>query len=125
MSLQEVQNCGNFITLLEDENYIELIAFYYPHNLEKYYDVTDKQLLWELIKMELRSKTISYSKPKRSKLRNKEEALQKELKELDHKFYNGEDDVFDQGTLDKYEAAKGELKRFTRHGDKGHVQIQV
>ena len=49
-------------SLLEDENYKELIAFYYPHILEKYRDVTGRQLLWELIKMELRSKTISYSK---------------------------------------------------------------
>ena len=99
-------------SLLEDKNYKELIAFYYPHILEKYRDVTDKQLLWELIKMELRSKTISYSKQRRSKLRNKEEALQKELQELDLKICNGDDNnVFDQGILDKYEAAKGELKK--------------
>ena len=75
-------------SLLEDKNYKELIALYYPHILEKYRDVTDvtaMSLLWELIKMELRSKTISYSKQRRSKLRNKEEALQKELQELNHK----------------------------------------
>ena len=70
-------------TLLEDENYKELIEFYYPQILVKYHKVTDKQLLWELIKMELCAKTITYSKEKRSKLSNKEKALQEELQELD------------------------------------------
>ena len=37
-------------TLLEDENYKELIEFYYPQILVKYHEVSDKQLLWELIK---------------------------------------------------------------------------
>ena len=48
-------------TLLEDDNYKELIEFYYPQTLVKYHEVTDKQILWELIKMELRAKTIKYT----------------------------------------------------------------
>ena len=76
--------------------------------LNKYSEVTDKQLLWELIKMELRAKTIKFSKQKRFSLRNKEEALQNELQELDHKICNS--DAFDQEILEKYEAAKEELK---------------
>ena len=36
--------------------------------------------------MELRAKTIKYSKQKRSGLRNKEKILQNEVQELDHKF---------------------------------------
>ena len=59
--------------------------------------------------MELRSKPIGYSKEKRYKLRNKEEILQEELQELDSKIYNG--DYFDQDILEKFEAAKEELKR--------------
>ena len=59
--------------------------------------------------MELRSKTIRYSKETRSKLRNKEEVLQKELQELDSKICNGH--FFDQDILEKFEAAKEELKR--------------
>ena len=90
-------------TLLEDENCKDLIEFYYPQILTKYPEVVDKQLLWELIKMELRAKTIKYSKQKRSSLRNKEEALQNELRELDHKICNS--DTFDQEILEKYEAA--------------------
>ena len=53
-------------TFLEDQDYIDLINFIYPWTLEKYKDVESKQLLWELIKMELRAKTMSYSKKKRA-----------------------------------------------------------
>ena len=95
-------------TLLEDENYKDLIEFYYPQILNKYSEGVDEQLLWELIKMELRAKTIKYSKQKRSSFRNKEETLQNELQELDHKICNN--DTFDQEILEKYEAAKEELK---------------
>ena len=95
-------------TLLEDENYKDLLEFYYLQILTKYPEVVDKQLLWELIKMELRAKTIKYSKQKRSSLRSKEEALQNVLRELDHKICIS--DTFDQEILKKYEAAKQELK---------------
>ena len=60
-------------TLLEDKNYKEFITIKYPQILVKYSEVTKQQLLWELIKMELRSETIKYSKDNRFKLRNKEE----------------------------------------------------
>ena len=38
--------------------------FCYPQIVEKYSEGTDKQLLCELLKMELRSKPIKYSKQK-------------------------------------------------------------
>ena len=58
--------------------------------------------------MELRAKTIEFSKQKRSSLRNQEEALQNKLQELDHKICNS--DAIDQEILEKYEADKEELK---------------
>ena len=91
---------------MEDENYKELIEFYYPQIL---------------VKMELRAKTIKYSKEKRSKLRNEEKALQEGLQELDRKICNN--DVFDQETLGKYESAKGKLKRI--HGIRGKEAISM
>ena len=95
-------------TLLKDENYKELIEFYYPQILEKYSEVAEKQLRWELIKTELRSTTIKYAKKKRSDLRSKEESLERVLKELDHKICN--DDTFNSQILEQYEAAKKDLK---------------
>ena len=108
MSSIELQVLWKFInTLLEYNNYKELIAFYYPQILRKYSEVTDSQLLWELIKMGLRAKTIGYSKEKWFKLRNKGEALQKELQEIDFKICNG--DYFERDILEKFEADKEEL----------------
>ena len=58
-------------TLSEDQDYIDLINFIYPRTLEIYKDVVEsKQLFWELIKMEPRAKTISYSKKKELSLKN-------------------------------------------------------
>ena len=59
-------------TLLEDPDYIELLHFIYPRTLEKYKDVETKQLLWELIKMELRAQTISCSRKKRAEVKKRE-----------------------------------------------------
>ena len=48
--------------LLEDDENKTLIKDGLENILEYYKDVESKQLLWELIKMEIRSKTIIYSK---------------------------------------------------------------
>ena len=45
-------------SLLEDDDFKERISFYYPQIHKKYTDVKDTQLLWELIKMEIRMETI-------------------------------------------------------------------
>ena len=94
-------------TLLEDQDYIDLINFIYPWTLEKYKDVESKQLLWELIKMELRAKTMSYSKKKRAEVKNREIFLQHNLDELDYKICNDAD--LNPHILDQYEAEKNEL----------------
>jgi len=77
---------------------------------EKYKDVESKQLLWELIKMEIRAKTIKFSKSKRSELKKRELTLQTELEELDRKICNSTYMDLDQDVLEAYDAAKEELK---------------
>ena len=98
-------------SLLEDDYFKEQISFYYPQIHEKYADVKDKQLLWELIKMEIRMKAIRYSKEKRYKLKKRELTLQKELQDLDDKICNTDFETLDQNVLVEYEAAKEELKK--------------
>ena len=67
-------------------------------------------------------KLLNIQNKKRSSLRNKE-ALQNELRELDHKICNS--DTFDPEILEKYEAAKQELKHIHEvRGERGHVQIK-
>ena len=58
--------------------------------------------------MEIRSETIKYSKAKRKRLNNRENLLQQEIEVLDHEMYNNVD--LNQQLLNKYEAAKNELK---------------
>ena len=108
-------------TLLDDKNYVDLIRFLYPQILEKYKDVENKQLLWELIKMEIRSKTLSYSKSKRCELRKREVAIQNELEELDFKICNSANMDLDSQILDKYESAKKGLKNL--HDLRGNEAI--
>ena len=50
--------------LLIDKDYVELISGKIPEFASKYREVTDKGLLWEMIKMEIRAATIVYSKKK-------------------------------------------------------------
>jgi len=73
--------------------------------------VENKQLLWELIKMEIRSKTFSYSKSKRCELRKREVAIQNELEELDFKICNSANMDLDSQILYKYEWAKTKLRK--------------
>ena len=84
-----------------------MINFIYPRMLEKYKDVESKQLLWELIKMELRAKTMSYSKKKRAEVKKREIFLKHNLDELDYKICNDAD--LNPHILDQYEAEKNEL----------------
>ena len=53
--------------LLKDNEYINLIKGNYPSIQGKYQNVENRQLYWELLKMEIRSTTIAY-------LRNRETA---------------------------------------------------
>ena len=94
--------------LLEDLNYINLINTFYPKILDKYKDVKSKKLLWEMIKMEIRSKTIQYSKNKRLNLKRKEIELQEEIQKLDQQICDNQ--YFNQNLLNNYELAKKELK---------------
>ena len=58
-------------SLVEDNEFVELIKRQYPVIRKKYLDLKDDRLKWELIKMELRSITISYTKHKGKQCRNR------------------------------------------------------
>ena len=94
--------------LLEDKDYIDLINTSYPRILDKYKELKSKRLVWEMIKMEIRSTTIEYSKKRRLKLRRKEIEIQDEIQKLDRQICN--DQYLDENILNKYESAKKELK---------------
>ena len=68
---------------MEDNEFLDLITNNYSSIREKYVDVVDKKLKWELIKMEIRRKTISFPKRKTFLDRKRELNLQRRLEELD------------------------------------------
>ena len=92
---------------------------YYPCILQKHADVTDKQLLWELIKMEIRSETIRYSKRKSKQSKTCESAIESRIEQLDAKICN--DVCQDQQDLLEYEKLKKELQGIYEADGKGAI----
>lgn len=60
--------------------------------------------------MEIRAKTIKFSKSKRSEVKKRELTFQTELEELDRKICNSTNMDLDQDVLEAYGAAKEGLK---------------
>jgi exonuclease III len=57
-------------SLLKDKAYVQQINTGYAKAVEKYSDIEDKGLKWDLIKMELRSTSVCYSKNKAKETRD-------------------------------------------------------
>ena len=72
--------------LLKDDNYLKQIRNSYPEIWAKYEYIQDKRTFWELLKMELRSVTISYAKGKAKETTKPEHAIKDELQKLDHNY---------------------------------------
>ena len=66
-------------TLLDGEVYIAHIRELIPQIREKYSFIQDKQLFWELMKMELREKSISFAKQKSRALSKRETEISRRL----------------------------------------------
>ena len=69
-------------SLLQDEIYVSNLRAEIPNFKQKYDDVEDLRLKWDLIKMEIRSFTIEYSKNKAKKRKSAEINLQNQINEL-------------------------------------------
>ena len=72
-------------SLLSDTNHVELLSFKIPMFAKKYEQITDKGLYWELIKMEICTFTISFSKKKAKRKQDKKSILLSEMMRLQTK----------------------------------------
>jgi len=106
-------------TLLQDESYLQLIKDYYPCILQKSAEVNNKQLLWELRKMEIRSETISYFKGKSKQSKMCESIIQSRIEELDSRICK--DVCLDQNSLLEYEKLKKELQEIYEEKGRGAI----
>ena len=68
-------------SLLEDCGYTEKMAHKIPKFIESYEYLDDKGLLWEMVKMEIRSFTISFAKMKAKMRKDQEKFLHRRLKD--------------------------------------------
>jgi len=70
-------------SLLLDDEFVSLIETSYSAISEKFCELDDKQLKWEMIKMELRGLIIQYAKRKARKSRDYLESLEQRLAETE------------------------------------------
>ena len=77
--------------LLKDKTYVSLITDSYPDIIQKYSNIKDPKLKWELIKMEIWGITIPYTKNRAREVWEIENELEKRLETLDGKIYSGEE----------------------------------
>jgi len=71
--------------LLEDKEYVDELTNKSPQFMKCYQHIEDKGLFWEMIKMEIRATSISYSKRKAKNQRNYENELTNKAQSLSSK----------------------------------------
>jgi len=94
--------------LLEDKEYLETLCENIPAFLEKYNEVTDLGLKCDVIKMEIRSFTVQYSKRRARSEKDKENQLLIKLNDLQEKLCSSRND---HNLLNKYYTLKAKLEK--------------
>ena len=105
-------------TLLEDEAYIAALQENLPKYKEKYSDLTDSGLKWDLIKMEIRGFMVKYSKRKAKIVKSKEMTLLERVNELQAK---AEKKPHNRNIILELQAEKLRLKRIMSYKTKGAI----
>ena len=72
-------------SLLSCNEYVALLRSNLPEFVEKYKEVEDKGLFWELVKMEIRGLTVRFSKLKAKRHRDEEKLLASRFAQLSAK----------------------------------------
>ena len=83
--------------------------------LEKYRDVSDLGLKWDVIKMEIRSFTVQYPKRKARSEKDKENQLLIKLNDLQEKLSSSRNDL---NLLNEYYTLKAKLEKLSNKKNK-------
>jgi hypothetical protein len=102
-------------SLLKDKEYLDTINAVIEREIVKNQKLENKGLLWDIIKMEIRSASISYSAYKAKKNRENEQRLNSELRELEHKMATDPD----EDTKMHYYTNIKELEEINNHRARG------
>ena len=106
-------------TLLQDESYLQIIKDCYPHSLQKYANVDDKQLLWELTKLKISLKRWGIPKGKAKNEKRRENVIRGRIEVLDSKICN--EVCLDQNILSEHENFKKELQEIYEQKGRGTI----
>ena len=104
--------------LLEDKEYVKKMCENIPAFIEKYRDVSDLGLKWDVIKMEIRSFTVQYSKRKARLEKDKENQLLTKLNDLQEKLCSSRNDL---NLLNEYYTLKAKLEKLLNKKIKGTI----
>ena len=105
-------------SLLEDEKYTNKLCESITLFKNKYSDVDDLSLRWDLLKMEIRGFTVTYSKIKAKKRKSDELILQNKVNELIQKSGRNRGDKL---LLNELYATKSRLQTMMRQKTKGAI----
>ena len=106
------------IFLLEDCDYVDKLREEIPLFKNKYSDVQNLSLKWDLIKMEIRGFTIKFSKIKAKRRRNEESILQNKANQL---LEQTEKNPSDKELLNELYATIPRLRALIRQKTKGAI----
>ena len=102
-------------SLLDDDEYLDMVRGLYPLLREKLNDIQDKRITWELLKMEIRSATISFAKRKASITNRREIEIKELLQELDDTICNSDNLQNVERELKLFDNLKKELEVIYEH----------
>lgn len=105
-------------SLLKDEKYINKLRDNLNRYKDKYKDVEDQGLQWDLLKMEIRGFTVMYSKSKAKARKNEEIELQNKANELRLK---AERNPADKRILNELFATNLRLEKLLQYKTKGAI----
>lgn len=105
-------------SLLEDKEYVEKMYESISALIEKYKDVTDLGLKWDVIKMEIRSFTVQYSKRRARSEKDKENQLLIKLNDLQEKLCSSRNDL---NLLNDYYTLTAKLEKLLNRKIKGMI----
>jgi exonuclease III len=104
--------------LLKDELYVEKIKEIITKSRENHGNIEDLGLLWDLIKMDIRSITISYSKNKARENRDTIKTKMSEFAILENDLGQSSEAVNQENHI-KYEALKLDIENYNNEKSKG------
>ena len=100
---------------MDDDEYLDMVRELYPLLREKFNDIQDKRITWELLKMEIRSATKSFAKRKATITNRRELEIKELLEELDDTICNSDNLQNIERELKLFDNLKKQLEVIYEH----------